>query len=187
MKRAPAAHGARALSQAAGGGAWWGAGGGALSAAVPRDNAELRRAAELGIPVLRRAEAIARLMDERRGVAVAGTHGKTTTTAMIAFIMSNAGLDPGYMVGAWVPDLNGNARWGSGAPFVVEADEFDSAFLEYSPEVAVLTHVEPDHLDYFGSRERMLDEFRQFVARGRPGGAVIARSGAELVRVATAG
>ena len=102
------------------------------SAAIPSDNPEMIRASELGIPMVRRAEFIGRLLDSRTGIAGAGTHGKTTTTAMLATILKMAGKDPGYMVGAAVLDLNGNSAWGNGAEFVVEADEYDSAFLEYN-------------------------------------------------------
>ncbi len=147
-----------------------------FSAAVPTDNPELLRARELGIPILRRAEFIGRLLDQRRGVAVAGTHGKTTTTAMLATILKRAGRDPGYLIGASVPDLNGNSAWGSDPEFVIEADEYDSAFLEYRPQIAVINHLEPDHLDYFGSFDRILDEFRQFAAAVRSGGLLIVRS-----------
>ena len=152
-----------------------------FSAAVPADNPEMVRAGELGIPLMRRAEFIGRLLDERVGVAVAGTHGKTTTTAMLATILKAAGRDPGYMVGAAVADLDGNAAWGSGAEFVVEADEFDSAFLEYRPHIGIINHLEPDHLDYFGSFGRILAEFGQFAAAIDPDGLLLARSGVPAI------
>ena len=148
-----------------------------FSAAVPDDNPEMVRARELGIPLMRRAEFIGHLLDQRHGIAVAGTHGKTTTTAMLATILKRAGRDPGYLVGAAVPSLDGNAAWGSGDEFVIEADEFDSAFLEYRPRIAVINHLEPDHLDYFGSFDRILREFRQFAAAVHPDGLLIARAG----------
>ena len=148
-----------------------------FSAAVPDDNPEMIRARELGIPILRRAEFIGRLLDQRRGVAIAGTHGKTTTTAMLATILKSVGRDPGYLIGAAVPDLNGNSAWGTDPEFVIEADEYDSAFLEYRPHIAVINHLEPDHLDYFGSFERIRDEFRQFAAAVKTDGLLIARAG----------
>ncbi len=152
-----------------------------FSAAIAADNPEMVRARELGIPLMRRAEIIGRFLDERLGLAVAGTHGKTTTTAMLASILIAAGRDPGYLVGAAVPDLGGNAAWGSGAEFVVEADEFDSAFLEYRPHVGVINHLEPDHLDYFGSFSRIVDEFGQFAAAIDPDGLLLARDGVPAI------
>lgn len=146
------------------------------SAAIPSDNPEMIRASELGIPMVRRADFIGWLLDSRTGIAVAGTHGKTTTTAMLATILKAAGKDPGYMVGASVLDLDGNSAWGSGSEFVVEADEYDSAFLEYKPHIAIINHLEPDHLDYFGDFKQILTEFRQFVSTIEPNGTLLARN-----------
>ncbi len=157
-----------------------------FSAAVPADNPEIIHARELGIPLMRRAEFIGRLLDERLGIAIAGTHGKTTTTAMLAVILKAAGRNPGYLVGAAVPELDGNAAWGTGAEFVIEADEFDSAFLEYRPHVGVINHLEPDHLDYFGSFSRILDEFSQFAAAIDPDGLLLARAGLPAIDEAIA-
>ncbi len=152
-----------------------------FSAAVPIDNPEMIRARELGIPMMRRAEFIGRLLDERLGIAIAGTHGKTTTTAMLATILKAAGRDPGYLVGTAVADLGGNSAWGSGDEFVIEADEFDSAFLEYRPHIGVINHLEHDHLDYFGSFSRIIDEFGQFAAAIDPDGLLLARSGLPVI------
>ena len=157
-----------------------------FSAAITSDNPELRRAAELDIPVLRRAEIVGRLMDEKSGIAVAGTHGKTTTTAMISLILDRSGLSPGYLIGADSRDLGGNARWGAGEHLVVEADEYDSAFLEYSPDVALITYVEPDHLDYFGSVESMVEAYRAFARRVRQGGTLFIRNEGPLAKSAAA-
>ncbi len=153
-----------------------------FSAAIRSDNPELRRAAELDVPILRRAEIVGRLMDEKSGVAVAGTHGKTTTTAMIALILDRSGLSPGYLIGADSRDLGGNARWGQGEHLVVEADEYDSAFLEYTPDLALITYVEPDHLDYFGSVENMVDAYRAFAGRVREGGILFIRNAGPLAK-----
>ena len=153
-----------------------------FSAAIGSDNPELRRAAELGIPVVRRAEIVGRLMDEKSGIAVAGTHGKTTTTAMISLILDRAGLHPGYLIGADSRDLGGNARWGVGEHLVVEADEYDSAFLEYNPDVALITYVEPDHLDYFGSVENMVDAYRAFAGRVHKDGTLLIRNEGPLAK-----
>ena len=157
-----------------------------FSAAIKSDNPELRRAAEAEILIRRRAEIVGRLMDEKSGIAVAGTHGKTTTTAMIALILDRSGLSPGYLIGAESRDLAGNARWGEGDHFVVEADEYDSAFLEYRPDIALITHIEPDHLDYFGSIKNMVDKFCAFVGKVREGGSLIIRNEGPLVKYAAA-
>ncbi len=157
-----------------------------FSAAIKSDNPELRRAAEAEIPIVRRAEIVGRLMDEKSGIAVAGTHGKTTTTAMVAMILDRSGLSPGYLIGAESRDLGGNARWGEGDHLVVEADEYDSAFLEYNPDIALVTHIEPDHLDYFGSIKNMVDKYCAFVGRVREGGSLFIRNEGPLVKYAAA-
>ena len=157
-----------------------------FSAAIGSDNPELHRAAELDIPIVRRAEIVGRLMDEKSGIAVAGTHGKTTTTAMIALILERSGLSPGYLIGAESRDLGGNARWGQGEHLVVEADEYDSAFLEYSPDVALITYVEPDHLDYFGSVENMVDAYSAFAGRVHEDGTIFIRNEGPLAKSAAA-
>ena len=122
------------------------------TAAAAEDNPELVEAARRGIPILLRAEMVARLMEGKRVVAVAGAHGKTTTSSLIAFILVEAGREPMYLLGGESIDLGGHASWGDGDLCVVEADEYKRAFLEYTPDVAVITNVEPDHLDYYGTR-----------------------------------
>jgi UDP-N-acetylmuramate--alanine ligase len=117
------------------------------TAALRPDNAEVVEARRLGVPVMGRAEALSRMMEGQRGVAISGTHGKTTTTAMTALTLIRAGLDPTVMVGGAVPEMGGNARAGSGPHFVAEADEFDRSFLWLRPHVAVVTAVEEEHLD----------------------------------------
>lgn len=134
-----------------------------VSSAVPRDNPEVAWALETGVPVVKRAEVLGWLSAERRTIAVAGTHGKTTTTAMVAWVLTVAGLQPGFAIGGDVPVLGGPAGLGRGPHFVVEADEFDRSFLQLRPWLAVVTNVEPDHLDYFGSADAVFDAFRAFV------------------------
>jgi len=114
------------------------------------------------IPVIRRAELLGAIMNPGRGIAVAGTHGKSTTSALIAHILIEAGLDPTVIIGAIANDIGSNARIGAGPHVVVEADEFDAAFLELSPDIAIITSAEPEHLDFFGSSERMYEAFAQF-------------------------
>ena len=118
------------------------------TAAAGDDNPEIVEARRRGIPVILRAEMVARLMEGKRVIAVAGAHGKTTTSSMIAFILREAGLTPMYLLGGESIDLGGHAAWGEGDLCVVEADEYKRAFLEYTPAVAVITNVEADHLDY---------------------------------------
>lgn len=143
------------------------------TAAAKDDNPELREAARRGIPVISRAAMVARLMTGRVGVAVAGTHGKTTTSTMIAWVLRQAGRDPAYLLGGESVDLGANAAAGSGPEIVVEADEYARAFLEYTPQVAVVTNVEADHLEYYGSVEAYEDAFRTFLRRVPADGTLI--------------
>jgi UDP-N-acetylmuramate--alanine ligase len=135
-----------------------------VSSAVPEGNPEVEEAQRRGIPVAKRAEWLGRMMGGKRGVAVAGTHGKTTTTAMIALILREAGLDPTFIVGGDIPQLGTNAAAGRGDVFVIEADEYDHTFLGLRPEIAVVTVVEWDHPDCYPTPESMMEAFQQFVA-----------------------
>jgi UDP-N-acetylmuramate--alanine ligase len=134
------------------------------TAAVPADHPELAAARARGLPVLKRAEALGALVNRGRVLAIAGTHGKTTTTAMTTAILVEAGLDPTGFVGGHVPGWVGGLRAGSDELFVVEADEYDRSFLTLCPEVAVVTAVDADHLDIYGSIEGVEAAFREFVA-----------------------
>ena len=154
------------------------------SAAIGPENPELRGALMAQTPTLRRAEMVGRLIEEKCSIAVAGTHGKTTTSAMIALILDRSGLAPGYLIGARSNELGRKAHWGDGRHLVVEADEYDSAFLDYSPSIAVVTHIEPDHLDYFGSIESMVDQYCTFVSQIQEGGTLFLRDEGALVKEA---
>lgn len=148
-----------------------------VSSAVRESNPELARARALGIRVLHRSEALAALMVGRDAVAVAGAHGKTTTSAMVATALLDAGADPSFAIGGSVLSAGGalgGSRDGTGRAFVAEADESDGSFLAYAPLVAVVTNVEPDHLDHYGSAEAFEDAFVAFAERIRPGGALVA-------------
>lgn len=148
-----------------------------ISSAVRESNPELARARELGLRVLHRSEALASLMIDRDAVAVAGAHGKTTTSAMIATALLHAGADPSFAIGGTVFSADGplgGGRDGAGPAFVAEADESDGSFLAYAPLVAVVTNVEPDHLDHYGSPEAFEDAFVAFADRIRAGGALVA-------------
>lgn len=136
------------------------------SAAIAADHPELRRARELGVPVISRKRALADLVAGQVTVAIAGTHGKTTTTVMTTEVLAAAGLDPTGLAGGRVAAWGGNARIGAGRLFVVEADEYDQAFLELQPTVAVVNNVEPEHLEcYGGSVEMMEAAFVTFASR----------------------
>ncbi|HWE62878.1 MAG TPA: UDP-N-acetylmuramate--L-alanine ligase [Chloroflexota bacterium] len=144
-----------------------------ISAAVRETNVEVAAARAAGIPVVKRAAALGWLLEGLRTIAVAGTHGKTTTTAMLAVILRQAGFDPTFMVGGEVLELEASGYWGAGAWAVVEADEYDRSFLQFRPEIAVITNVEPDHLDYYGSVAAMHEAYARFMARIRPGGTLV--------------
>jgi len=134
-----------------------------VSSAIPEANPELLEARRRGIPVLRRAEALALLMKQRRGLAVAGTHGKTTTTSLLVLILQEAGLDPSFAVGADLNEAGTNAYDGSGEFFVAEADESDGSFLCLAPEGALVTNVEADHLDFYRDLSEVEAAFHRFV------------------------
>jgi UDP-N-acetylmuramate--alanine ligase len=142
--------------------------------AAKESNPELAAARERGIPIVIRAEMVAALMQGLRAVCVAGTHGKTTTSSLLAFALRRAGRDPTYLLGGDSVDLGRNAAPGGGAEIVVEADEYAEAFLHYTPDLAVVTNVEVDHLDYYGTEQRLVGAFREFLARVRPGGLIVA-------------
>ena len=135
------------------------------TAALRPDNVEILEARSRGIPVMSRAEALGRMMESKRGIAISGTHGKTTTTAMTALALIQAGLDPTVMVGGIVPELGGNARSGSGPHFVAEADEFDRSFLRLWPTVAAATSVEEEHLDSYLDLADIRGAFLAFLNR----------------------
>jgi UDP-N-acetylmuramate--alanine ligase len=135
-----------------------------ISAAVSDSNPEVKAALDRRIPVVKYSECLGELMAEKSGIAVAGTHGKTTTTAMVSFILSEAGLDPTFVIGGEHPGLGGSARWGTGPHFVAEACEFDRSFLNLRPRMSIVTNIEEDHLDYFQSLKDIQGAFADFVS-----------------------
>ncbi len=145
-----------------------------ITSAATKDNPEILEARRRGIPVVKRADMVARLMEGHRSIAVAGTHGKTTTSALIAFMLVEAGLSPTFLVGGDVVNLGTNAAAGDGEHVVVEADEFDAAFLSYEPDIAVVTNVEADHLDVYGSFDNLLAAFAQFLKQVPRDGLILA-------------
>jgi len=144
------------------------------TSAAHSDNPELEEARRLGVQTIKRAEMVARLMEGKQVIAVAGTHGKTTTTSLIAHMLSRAGLSPTYMLGGESIDLGGNAAPGDGEYFVVEADEYDRAFLNYHPHVAVVTNIEPDHMDVYGTTEELRATFARFLSQVVNNGLILA-------------
>jgi len=134
------------------------------SAAVKGDTEELEEAARRNIPVLKYAQMVGRLMREKTGIAVSGTHGKTTTSAMISFILHQAKVSPSFVVGATIAGLNESSMVGRGPYFVVEACEYDRSFHNFRPHIAVTTNIEPDHLDYYRGMPDLVDAFSDFAA-----------------------
>ena len=171
-----------------------------ISGAIPEDNPELAAARAAGLRVLHRAQGISSLLHGRQAVAVAGANGKTTTSAMATTALIAAGADPGYVVGAPLAATGTSAAPGApGSPVVVEADESDGSFLTYRPQVAVVTNVQPDHLDFWGDVEAVEQAYLDFARTIRPGGLLVTtlddpgasrlarRAGAEGVAVVTWG
>jgi UDP-N-acetylmuramate--alanine ligase len=142
--------------------------------AIRADNPELVAARAAGLPVLHRSEALAATMGDDLVVTVAGTHGKSTTTSMITVLLQGAGMDPSFAIGANVPALGVNAAHGTSGVFVAEADESDGSFLNYRPRIAVVTNVEPDHLDHYGTAEAVYESFDRFTALLPADGVLIA-------------
>lgn len=141
------------------------------SSAIKPDNIELAEARRRGLRLLHRSEALVVLMAGRRVVAVAGTHGKTTTTSLVTMVLQRCGRDPSFVIGGEF--AGSSAHHGTGEYFVAEADESDRSFLLYSPEVAIVTNVEADHLDTYGDLAGVEDAFAEFLGRIRPGGALV--------------
>ena len=168
-----------------------------ISSAIPETNPEVHAARAAGLPVLRRAEMLARVMRLRRGIAVAGTHGKTTTSSMISHVLHQCGLDPTFLVGGELNDIGSNAAVGQGEWLVAEADESDGSLLYLRPEIAVVANVELDHHANYACLDEVVDVFRRFVALLPPDGLLVLVEGsggevlagytqAEVVRVGLA-
>src|ERR671937_246843 len=134
-----------------------------VSTAIKRDNPELMAARAQRIPVVRRAEMLAELMRLKSCVAIAGTHGKTTTTSLVASVLEAGGLDPTVINGGIINAYGTNARLGAGEWMVVEADESDGTFLKLPADVCVVTNIDAEHLDHYGTFDRVKEAFRQFV------------------------
>jgi UDP-N-acetylmuramate--alanine ligase len=144
-----------------------------ISSAIREDNVELKEARSRGLRVLHRSQALASVMQGSRRVAVAGANGKTTTTAMLVVALQYCGLDPSFAVGGELAKHGTNAHHGTGDIFVVEADESDGSFLVYRPEVAIVTNVQPDHLDFYGTFEAVQAAYATFAATVQPDGLLV--------------
>ncbi|QIP84025.1 UDP-N-acetylmuramate--L-alanine ligase [Streptomyces sp. Tu 2975] len=144
-----------------------------VSSAIRSDNPELVRAAELSVPVVHRSDALASLMTGLRSIAVAGTHGKTTTTSMLAVALTELGLDPSYAIGGDLAGPGTNARHGDGDIFVAEADESDRSFQKYDPEVAIVLNVELDHHANYASMDEIYESFETFAGKIVSGGTLV--------------
>ena len=134
-----------------------------VSTAIPKTNPEIAMAKEQSIPVYHRADMIAQLMERYQGIAIAGAHGKTTTTAMVAVMLEHAGVDPTVIIGGEVDYLHGSAKLGTSKYLVAEADESDGSFLKYSPQIAVVTNIENDHMDFYKTMDNVLLTFKKFL------------------------
>jgi UDP-N-acetylmuramate--alanine ligase len=145
-----------------------------VSSAIGAGNPEVAEAHLRHVPVIPRAEMLAELMRLKFGIAIAGSHGKTTTTSMIAWVLERAGLDPTAVIGGRLKAFGGNARLGRGDYMVAEADESDRSFLKLSPTIAVVTNIDHEHLDLYGSFDRLVDAFAEFAGRVPFYGAVVA-------------
>ncbi|MET8563195.1 UDP-N-acetylmuramate--L-alanine ligase [Streptomyces flaveolus] len=156
-----------------------------VSSAIRADNPELARAAELGIPVVHRSDALAALMEGLRPIAVAGTHGKTTTTSMLAVSLTELGLEPSYAIGGDLDAPGSNALHGDGDIFVAEADESDRSFHKYAPEVAIVLNVELDHHANYASIDEIYASFETFVGRITEGGTLVVSADHEGARELT--
>ncbi|MDK2835883.1 MAG: UDP-N-acetylmuramate--alanine ligase [Thermosediminibacterales bacterium] len=134
-----------------------------VSSAIPPDNPELLEAIRRNIPIMHRADMLGKIMSLKKGIAITGAHGKTTTTSMISLILDRAKFQPTVIIGGELNDIGGNAVWGKGEYLVAEADESDGSFLKLNPKIAVVTNIEDDHLDYYKTMENLIKAFKQFL------------------------
>ena len=153
-----------------------------ISTAIPERNPELVRARATGIEIMTRGEALAALLNDLKSIVVAGTHGKTTTTSMIVSVLRSEGRDPTYLVGGGLNDVGTNARLGRDELAVAESDESDGSFLLLTPHVAVITNIEADHLDHWGSFDAIKEAFRSWLRAVKEGGGIVVPQGDDGLR-----
>jgi UDP-N-acetylmuramate--alanine ligase len=152
------------------------------STAIPEENVEMRAAADNKIPLLARSDVLAWILNGKKGIAISGTHGKTTTTSMISLILRGLGMDPIIMVGGELNELGSNARYGKGEYVVAEACESDGSFLKYRPFISVVTNIEGDHFDFYKNIEEIKQSFLKFITNTRSGGMIILNGDEEYLR-----
>jgi UDP-N-acetylmuramate--alanine ligase len=140
-----------------------------LSSAIASTNCEWREAEHRSLRVLHRLDLVRLLLESRQGIGIGGTHGKTTTTAMVATLLEKSNLDPTYLIGAVTPSLGRNAKYGSGPHVVSEIDESDGRFLQLRPHISIITNIGPDHLDHYRDESHIVSSFRQFIEQSRCG------------------
>jgi UDP-N-acetylmuramate--alanine ligase len=143
------------------------------SAAIPDSNSEIKAAKEKKIPIFSRSDILAWILNSRNGIAISGTHGKTTTTSMISLIFRGLDLDPIIMVGGELNELGSNARYGKGDYVIAEACESDGSFLKYKPYISVVTNIEEDHFDFYKNLDEIKRSFAKFIGNTKPGGLVV--------------
>ncbi len=153
-----------------------------VSSAIPESNPEIEGAIKENIKIIKRAEMLAKIMEHKYGIAVAGTHGKTTTTSMISLLLEKSGFDPTVIIGGEVNDIQGNAKLGFGRCVVAEADESDGSFLKLNPSLVVVTNIEDDHLDHYKNLENVLKDFKKFINKIPDNGSVILCKDCENIR-----
>ncbi|MDD5513654.1 MAG: UDP-N-acetylmuramate--L-alanine ligase [Candidatus Omnitrophica bacterium] len=144
------------------------------SSAVSRDNPELSAARKMGVPVLKRAEALCELMKDKTVVTVSGSHGKTTTTSLVSYLLMEAGLSPTAVIGGIFRNIDANVCFGKGSLFVAEADESDGSFLHYLPKYSIVTNIDREHLDYYNDFSGVLASFKGFLDNTEEGGCIFA-------------
>jgi UDP-N-acetylmuramate--alanine ligase len=144
-----------------------------VSSAIHPDNPELVAARKQAMPIMHRAEVLSEIINPGFGITICGTHGKTTTTSMSALLLERAGYDPTILIGGEVNDIGGNAKLGASDYVVAEADESDGSFLHFHPQCAIVTNIEPEHLDYYHDFETILSTFQKFLSQVKPGGIAI--------------
>ena len=144
------------------------------STSIPKENEEIQAAMAKGLPLLHRSQMLARILNERKGVAVAGAHGKTTTTSMIAHVLEECKVDPTYIIGGELMNAGTNAKAGKSDYVIAEADESDGSFLEYRPALAIVTNIEPDHLEHFdGKFDNLKKAYAQFLSHVKEDGKAV--------------
>lgn len=147
-----------------------------VSAAIKNDNPEVVEAKSKKLDIITRSELLGLLMDQKQGIAVAGTHGKTTTSSMLSLVLEAANLDPTVVIGGEVKNIGGNANDGEGDYFVAEACEYERSFLDLNPFAAIITNIEADHLDTYGDLEHIIESFREFISQINPKGFLVISS-----------